>query len=105
MTRFLSEALEAKEPWFSKGLRQLELANGQPAADIRFSAEVVASSRRKIAELGLDPRDTLAPELYAALKEKLKTDDKTLTRRLRTLAASHVNAEAEPTAGMIIAIK
>lgn len=101
MTRFLSHALEAPEPFFRNGLRKLEEANGNPSADISFSAEVLQAARRKLLELDLDPRDTTPKELYRALEQRLKADDERLKRRLQTAAATHVSAEADMVAGMV----
>ncbi len=105
MTRFLSEALQAEEPFFRHGLRRLEAANGHPSTDIRFSTEVMRASRAKLMELGLDPDDTTPEELYHALQERVKADDARLARNLRTQAATHVSAEAEVVAGMVHVIK
>jgi hypothetical protein len=80
MTKFLSQALGAVEPAFSQGIQQLEHAAGAPGADIRLTADTVQRTRIKIAQLGLDPADTNAPELYQALKERLKQDE-TITRK------------------------
>jgi hypothetical protein len=104
MTRFLSEALNAREPYFGHGLRHLESANGNPSTDIRFTSEVINQTRLKLAELGLDPRDTTPEELFHALIERIKMDDKVLTRSLRTIAANKVSAEADPVAGMVEAV-
>jgi hypothetical protein len=105
MTRFLSEALQAPEPFFRLGLRRLEAANGNPSTDIRFSSEVRHSTQAKLAELGLDPRDTTPKELYRALQERVRADDDRLVKHLRTLAATHVSAEGEVVDGMLHAIK
>lgn len=105
MTRFLSEALQAPEPLFRMGLRKLEDAHGGPNSDIRLTTDVMRQTQAKLRQLGLDPRDTTAKELYHALQERIKTDDAHLTRKLRTWSAAHVSAEAEVTAGMIHAIK
>ncbi|HUY85312.1 MAG TPA: hypothetical protein VMU97_02245 [Candidatus Dormibacteraeota bacterium] len=105
MTRFLSESLQAPEPSFRLGLQNLESANGAPNADIRLTAEVLRQTQAKLKQLGLDPRDTTAKELYHALQERIKADDARLTRTLRTRAATHVSAEAEVVAGMIHALK
>lgn len=105
MTRFLSEALEAPEPSFRLGLRRLEAANGHPSTDIRFSTEVTHATQEKLKQLGLDPRDTTAEELYHVLQERIKADDARLTRNLQTRAATHVSAEADVVAGMIHALK
>jgi len=105
MTRFLSESLQAPEPSFRTGLRRLERANGAPNADIRLTTEVLHQTQTKLKQLGLDPHDTTARELYHALQERLKADDARLTKTLRTLAATHVSAEADVVAGMIHALK
>lgn len=105
MTRFLSEALQAPEPSFRLGLRRLEAANGHPNTDIRFSDDVVRATRDRLRQLGLDPRDTTAEELYHVLQERIKADDARLTKTLRTRAATHVSAEADVVAGMIHALK
>jgi hypothetical protein len=105
MTRFLSEALEAPEPFFRLGLRRLEAANGHPGADIRFSTEVGRATQAKLKQLGLDPHDTTAEELYHVLQERIKADDARLTKTLRTRAATHVSAEADVVAGMIHALR
>ena len=82
MTRVLSELLGAKEPSFRLGLRQLEQAGGRPSADIRLSSEILQATQAAIRDLGLDPRDTTGPELYNALLERAKQDDKTVRELL-----------------------
>ncbi|HEY5805894.1 MAG TPA: hypothetical protein VIS56_00730 [Candidatus Saccharimonadales bacterium] len=82
MTRFLSEALGAVEPIFSKGVQQLEQAAGRPGTDIRLTADIIQRTRSKISELGLDPSDTTGPELYRALQERLKRDEPTVKKAL-----------------------
>lgn len=105
MTRFLSEALQAPEPFFQLGLRRLESANGNPNTDIRFSSEVRQSTQAKLRELGLDPSQTTPAELYQALQAQVAVDDARLTKTLRTAAAIHVSAEADVTSGMIQVMK
>jgi len=105
MTRFLSDSLQAPEPFFRLGLKQLETASGNPSNDIRLSASVLQQSQVKLRALGLDPHDTTAEELYHALNERVKTDDARLTRALRTRAALHVSAEADVVAGMVHALR
>ena len=75
MTRFLSSALGAVEPAFSQSIQQLEHAAGRPGTDIRLTTELAARARAKVAELGLDPKDTTGQELYEALKGRLATDE------------------------------
>ncbi len=105
MTRFLSESLKAEEPFFRLALQRMEAARGHRNTDIRFSAQVRREARDKLRELGLDPDDTTPEELYHVLQERLKADDARLTRHLRTLAATHVSAEAEVVSGMVHALK
>lgn len=82
MTRFLSEALGAVEPVFSRGIQQLEQAAGRPATDIRLTADIIQRTRVKIAELGLDPDDTTGPELFSALQQRLRNDEITARKAL-----------------------
>src|SRR5205085_2536544 len=105
MTRFLSESLQATEPYFRLGLRNLERLHGNPSNDIRVTAEVKAATRHKILELGLDPNDTSPEELYHALHQKLALDDAHLVKTLRTRAATYANAEGNIGDGMIHALE
>ena len=104
MTRWLSEALQAKEPNFRLGLRRFEEASGNICGDIRLSTLVQQQTQSKLLELGLDPKNTTAEELYHALKERVKADDLRLTRKLQTLSAIHVSAEADVVSGMVHAL-
>jgi hypothetical protein len=105
MTKFLSQALQAPEPFFRQTLRRLESANGHPNTDIRLSTEVSQAAKNKLRNLGLDPADTTPEELYHALQERVKADDVRLNRTLRTSAAIHVSAEADVVAGMVHTLK
>ena len=80
MSRMLSELLGTNDPQFRLNLQQLEQAAGGPSADIRLGVQITNDTRAKIQELGLDPHDTTGPELYAALLERFKADEK----RVRT---------------------
>jgi hypothetical protein len=105
MTKFLSQALQAPEPFFRLGLQRLEAANGHPSTDIRFSTEVARQTKDKLRQLHLDPNDTTPEELYHALQEKIRDDDERLTRVLRSRAATYVSAEADVTDGMVHALR
>lgn len=100
MTRFLSDSLQAREPSFRMGLRQLEAA-GKRNTDIRFSTHVRHATQSKIRELGFDPHDTTPEELYHLLQERMRDDDDRLTRRLRAEAATYVSADGEVVSGMV----
>jgi hypothetical protein len=92
MTRYLSQALGAEEPHFSQNIAALEQASGLPSEDIRLSSEVMQRAREKIAALGLDPNDTTAEELYAALHERLRSDD-ALVRKLLNISTDATPSE------------
>lgn len=82
MTRFLRNALGAEEPTFSHSIRQLERAAGAPSTDIRLTSELAQQVKTKIAELGLDPKDTNGPELYEVLQQRLAHDEALVRYRL-----------------------
>lgn len=104
MTRFLAESLQDGES-SGETLQRLEAAHGHPNTDIRFSTQVRRATRDKLRALGLDPDDTTPEELYHVLQERMKDDDARLTKRLRTLAATHVSAEGEVVSGMAHALR
>ncbi|HYH36075.1 MAG TPA: hypothetical protein VD706_01080 [Candidatus Saccharimonadales bacterium] len=103
MTRFLSDCLQAREPSFRLGLKNLE--PGGYNTDIRFSTHIRHATQAKMREMGLDPHDTTPEELYHLLQTRLQADDARLTRRLRTEAATHVSAEGEVVSGMAHVLK
>jgi hypothetical protein len=105
MTRLLSEILQAPEPSFRLGLRQLEQANGNPSADIRLTAELLQQPKAKLRELGLDAHDTTGEELYHTLQARVKADDVRLEKVLRTEAATYISAEGDVMAGMVHALE
>lgn len=88
MTRILSDILGADEHRLRLGIHNLERASGGGSADVRLTADMLQASKRKLLELGLDPHDTTGPELYAALKQRLQSDDVRLSAALREAADS-----------------
>ena len=82
-----------------------ERRSGHPNHDLRLSSKMYSSITSKIKQLGLDPNDTTARELYFSLNDKLVKDDTKLTKKLRTIAAQKVNAEANISDGLINVIK
>lgn len=77
MTRILSELLGAREPAFHQGIRQLELASGGAAEDIRLTTEIMHGMQDRLRSLHLDPHDTTGRELYAALMQRVSVDNGT----------------------------
>lgn len=82
MTRFLSLVLGTNQPMFGKSISELEHAAGTPSEDIRLSSEIEQRTKQKISQLGLDPKDTTGPELYNALKQRLRGDEQVLRQAL-----------------------
>ena len=80
MSKMISELLEATEPMFSMALKQLEDASGRPGVDVKLTAEIIGQVYQKTADLKLDPKDTTGKELYYALLERIKKDDKNLAK-------------------------
>lgn len=114
MTHYLSSALGAAQPLFSQSILELERASGRPSADIRLSTELVNRVRAKITELGLDPRDTTGPELYAALHARLRHDETRVRQALglaedasadEVLTRIQKFLNGHPTVGTCFAIK
>ena len=105
MTKFLSDCLNAPEPFFRQGLRRLEASSGHPGADIHVSLEVEQATRHKLQQLGLNPADTTPEELYHLLHERIKADDAKLVKRLRTESALHVSADGDVVGGIVHALK
>src|SRR5581483_8869297 len=103
MTRFISEALGSRQI-FGQTLNELEAATDHSSIDIKFTLDLFKKTKAKIAELGLDPEDTTPRELFHALQQKVRQTDETIVKKLRTLAATHVSAIADPFDGMVIAL-
>ncbi len=82
MCKVLAELLGVDDPLFSIGIHQLEAASGQPGTDVRLYSEIIRKTHQKTRELGLDPKDTTAEELYHALLGLIKKHDEFLARRL-----------------------
>jgi len=92
MSRVLAQLMGVAEPAFRQQLQQLERAAGMPGADIRLMMEIMNNTREKIRALGLDPHDTTGPELYSALKARLR-DDETRVREALGLPADALSSD------------
>jgi hypothetical protein len=82
MCKVLADLLGIDDPLFSIGVHQLEQASGHTGVDVRLYSEIIHKSHQKTRELGLDPSDTTAEELYGALRELVKKHDEFLAGRL-----------------------
>jgi sugar/nucleoside kinase (ribokinase family) len=67
MAKFLRQILDAKEPLFSQAIRSLENMTGKKGVDVAYAADIMSRAHHSMRQMGLDPSDTLAVELYRAL--------------------------------------
>ncbi len=102
MTKFLKVALDQHHPNFHQSILKINKISGKTNNDIYFTETMRRLIRDKLKMLGLDPHDTTSEELYFALREKIKQDENSLTRRLRYLAADKISAEANLLDGLIL---
>ena len=80
MATILRDLLDATEPVFSLGLRQLEQASGHPGTDARLIGEIAEKMRHGTEALGLDPHDTTGHELYGGLMSRIAADNLRVTK-------------------------
>jgi len=74
MSRHISSLLGQPERLIKQKLAKLEDKNGYPSHDARHLADNIQAVRLKLSELGLDPDDTTAEELYHALLVRFEKD-------------------------------
>ena len=67
MTTRLNMLMSAPEPMFGIVLRELEAMTGHKSVDVAYFADILHRSHTLMRSIGLDPADTTARELYAAL--------------------------------------
>jgi len=82
MSRILSELLGASEPLLKHDISRLESASGNNSVDVRLTAEIIGKVQIKTRELGLDPSDSTASEVYYALMNLIKLHDGFLAKKI-----------------------
>jgi|GEM_PF-2045166 len=82
MSKYLSALVGAKEPGFSQLIMQLDAASAGSGVDTRLTADIRYGVLTKISELGLDPADTTATELYQSLIQRALQDDRLLREKI-----------------------
>jgi hypothetical protein len=82
MSQFLMRILESDHPLFAKTISDLEKASGDNGVDTRLIADITESAHDVMRQLGIDPSDTSAEELYHSLNAVVARGD------LAVLAAS-----------------
>ena len=81
MTRWLAELIEAPQPLFTVGLRQLEALSGQPAVDIQLTLEIQRRWQQTLDSLELSP-DASQQQIQQALITCLGRHNQELSSRL-----------------------
>lgn len=67
MSRVLKDLLASDHPLFLMNISRLEKATGNAGVDVRLIGEIADRANHAMHELGLDPANTTAHELYMAL--------------------------------------
>lgn len=75
MARVLKDLLANNHPLFLMNVARLEKATGDAGIDVRLIGDIADRANRTMRELGLDPSNTTAHELYMALNAILRQDE------------------------------
>ncbi len=75
MARVLKDLLANNHPLFLMNVARLEQATGNAGVDVRLIGEITDKANRTIREIGLDPANTTAHELYMALNAYIRRDE------------------------------
>lgn len=102
MLKFYQKLFNQTKIDLKRDIQFLEKSSGLGGHDIRLYTDLKNRSRNKVKELGLDHQDYYQKEVYYALLNNLKTADKSVYRKIRTLAARHQNALANFNDGLKI---
>jgi hypothetical protein len=84
MSKFLRDLLNAKEPLFTKSLRDFEHITGSKGVDVKLISEIHEKVHSATRSLGLDSNDTTDKELYYALIQKAREHNEHLALSLGT---------------------
>ncbi len=79
--KLIAELVGADKQIVSEVVHRLERASGAPGIDIRLTGEIYGRLHMKVRELGLDPNDTTANELYRSLLSLADLHDQFLAKR------------------------
>lgn len=74
MAKFLQNLLDVNTPLFPLALKRLEEATGHSGVDVRLIADITHEAHAIMRQLGLDPADTTARELYLALNAYIEKE-------------------------------
>lgn len=75
MGNFLADILATDHPLFTRTIAEFETASGNDGVDTRLIGDITEKAHAVMRNLGLDPADTPAEELYHALNARISQDD------------------------------
>jgi ribokinase len=96
MARVLKDLLANTHPLFLMNVSRLEKATGNAGIDVRLIGEIADTANRVMRELGLDPANTTAKELYMALNALVRQDESRARRMCAGTAYTLVNLGEGP---------
>lgn len=102
MSKLIAELLGTDRNAFDKIIQRLENITLQPGVDVGLTAEIITKSRQKARELGYEPSETTARELYYGLLAAAEYHDSLLRNKLKiksdakfAVAAEQIAKESE----------
>src|SRR5262249_26011319 len=75
MSKALAQLLDQPQTVAESAIAKLEHLSGYQSTDVQLLSEITTKVRAKTKQLGLDPNDTTAEELYHSLQAKLRNDN------------------------------
>lgn len=82
MAQHLHKLLGATTQTIDSSLQRLERASGHPGHDVRLTAEIIGKTQLTLKSLGLDPKDSNAKEVYAALMSLVEKHDSFVAKHM-----------------------
>lgn len=82
MARVIADILDADTLAFNQLVEKWEQRTGRRGHDLSLYSDMRSRAIRAIKELGLDPADTIGRELYYAIQERAKQDNRWLAERI-----------------------
>jgi len=96
MGRILKDLLANDHPLFLMNIARLEKATGDAGIDVRLIGEIAERANRTVRELGLDPANTTAKELYMALNSLVRQDEARMRKVLVDTSFTILNLGSGP---------
>lgn len=81
MCKLIADLVGADKQIVSEVVHRFERSSGEPGVDIRLTGEIYGRLHMKVRELGLDPNDTTARELYHSLISLADLHDQFIAKR------------------------